>query len=78
MITGGSLDDSREALKLAETRGNDFIKTALILSSFSCLKLLYNDTFLPVIKMSSSAPSAAIPPAAVSLGRTESRSISPG
>lgn len=27
MITGGSLDDSREALKLAETRGNDFIKT---------------------------------------------------
>uniref|UniRef100_A0A3Q2W0S9 Uncharacterized protein n=1 Tax=Haplochromis burtoni TaxID=8153 RepID=A0A3Q2W0S9_HAPBU len=23
MITGGSLDDSREALKLAETRGNN-------------------------------------------------------
>lgn len=25
MITGGSLDDSKEALTLAETRGNSFI-----------------------------------------------------
>lgn len=31
MITGGSLDDSKEALKLAETRGNSFIAIPVVI-----------------------------------------------
>lgn len=35
MITGGSLEDSKEALKLAETRGNGFITIPVVFLSVS-------------------------------------------
>lgn len=35
MITGGSLEDSKEALKLAETRGNGFITITVVFLSVS-------------------------------------------
>lgn len=77
MITGGNLEDSKEALKLAETRGNNGCDRRTLWNKVSIKwESLLAVTWPLFLQMSSSARSAAIPPAAASLSRTESRSTS--
>lgn len=72
IITGGSLEDSKNALKLAESRGNasETSKSFSQYVSFQMLVFLSNVMLLLLFKRTSTAPLAAIPHAAVSLSRT--------
>lgn len=82
MITGGSLEDSRNALNLAETRGNVFRSTKAFFFVKIChYGLFVNKDFVglnvlsALLKMSYTARLAAIPHAAVSLSRIVNPSI---
>lgn len=72
IITGGSLEDSKNALNLAESRGNASKISKSFIPNLSLWMLVFTFNVMLLLlffKRTSTAPLAAIPHAAVILSR---------